>query len=347
MNKKKAILAGIASVGITLAGVAGLAFAQQKGVKTSNGNDLSQGELRAITLENWDKTDIWQVFTDKDSMTYPDNLEQGKYDPKLAPTSMAMREAKYLDGAYPRDVRYLDTRKEEDKKNLKVLGVKFQFTYSGSNEVTIRPPRTPDYQVKRYRTFLTGNEANLDRNEAKKSPEDRKVLDLEYKIYGIDLPGVAKALSVWVCGRGNDYDLEGWIEDYKGDTHIVKFGSVGFVGWRPMTAKIPVSIPQFSSNYPATRTAVFKQFKLRSNYRSSGDPVILFFDEFRVLTDTFEVHFDGANLDFDDEDCANKAKLDAMIDKRTPGDPYRTVKCGEGKGATGKEAPAPAKKNTP
>jgi hypothetical protein len=304
---------------LALISVMGFAFADKKHVKTSNGSDLSTSEYRAITLENWDET-AWEVFTDKDGInytTYPSSEGGEKYNPELPPTAQAMRAVKLLDGAYsfPRDVKYLDNQTAKDK--LKVLGIKYQFTYPGNNEVTIRPPREDKYKLVRYRDFILEND--VDRAEAKKTPDQRdpKATPNTFNIYGLEFPGVGKALSVWVCARGAEYDLEGWIEDYKGDTHILKFGSLNFVGWKPMTAKIPASIPQSRATYPATRTAVFKQFKIRSNPKSTGDPVILFFDELRLLTDTFEVHFDGANLDFDKNDCENKNKIEKALNDPT------------------------------
>lgn len=333
--KLKKILAGTSVLAVLIAGSIGIAFAQKKGVKTSNGNDLSSNELRAITIESWDKGNPWEVFTDKDQKEYPTYPGANyKYEAQLS-TSQVLREVKLLDGGYPRDVKYLDYN--ANKKDLKVLGVKFKFTYPGNNEVTIRPPREDKFKVKRPRGFVSENDFNS--QDQKKGPNDRPA-PVVNEIYGLEFPGVAKSVSVWVCGRGNDYDLESWIEDYKGDTHVLKMGNLGFVGWRPMTAKVPEYVPQFTDTYPATRTAVFKQFKIRSNPRSTGDTVVLFFDELRILTDAFEVHFDGADLDFDQEDCINKNKMEQMLE-----DGKRPAKdCGgKGGGAPAKTAP-PAKK---
>ncbi|MCB1176553.1 MAG: hypothetical protein KDK36_03135, partial [Leptospiraceae bacterium] len=298
---------------------------------------------RAITIENWDKT-AWEVFTDKDQVEYP-TYPGSNYDykDKLA-TSQALREVKLIDGGYPRDIKYLDLK--TDKKDLKVLGVKFKFTYPGNNEVTIRPPRSKDFEIVRPRGYVSDN--NLTSKEQKTPVDKRSPSTVVDTIYGIEFPGVAKAVSVWVCGRGNDYDLEGWIEDYKGDTHVLKFGNLGFVGWRPMTAKVPSYIPQFTDTYPASKTAVFKQFKIRSNPRSTGETVFLFLDELRVLTDAFEVHFDGANLHFDDEDCNNKLKLEKVLSKMGDEEAAKIIKnCGgsDGKSSGGTSGgSAPAKK---
>lgn len=319
MNMKRKMIAFASTLSVLALGLLGVGYADKKGEKTSNGSDLSQKEYRAVTLENWDET-AWEVFTDKDGInytTYPASEGGEKYNPELPPTAQAMRAVKLIDGAYsyPRDVKYLDNQAAKDK--LKVLGIKYQFTYPGNNEVTIRPPREDKYKIVRYRDFILEND--VDRNEAKKTPDQRdpKATANSFNIYGLEFPGLGKSLSVWVCSRGAEYDLEGWIDDYKGDTHIVKFGSLNFVGWRPMTAKIPSTIPQSRATYPSTRTAVFKQFKIRSNPKSTGDPVILFFDELRLLTDTFEVHFDGANLDFDKADCDNKNKIEKALNDPT------------------------------
>ena len=298
----------------------GFAFAEKKHDSSSIGVDVSIKEFRAVTLESWDES-VWEVFTDKDNInytTYPSSPGAEKYNPDLPPTAQAYRQVKLLAGGYPKDIKYLDNK--ADKANLKVLGVKYQFTYPGNNEVTIRPPREDKYKIIRRRDYISDNA--LTRDESKKTPEKRdpKATPNTYEIYGIEFPGHVRHISVWVCSRGQDYDLEGWVEDYMGNTHIIKFGHTDFVGWRPMSSQLK-SVPQSVNAYPSTRTAVFKQFKLRSNPRSGGDAVVIFFDELRVLTDTFENHFDGADLDFDKEDCENKNRIEKALK-----DPFRPSK---------------------
>jgi len=302
-----AAVSSIAAVALALGG--GIVSAD---VKTAVGSDVSSNELRSITVESWDKDYSnggygWEVSTDKD-MTSKD----GQYQPN-AQSLQAEREVKLIKGT-PQDIR-----ENVNYPEARVLGVKFGFTFPGYNVVSIRPPHVDQYVVERPRPFLneyavTGDYKSRScyKNPALSSVNAGRAMVVDC-LYGIELPGEVHKVSVWVMGRGNDYDLEGWFEDWKGATHILKFGSVNFIGWRPMSIEIPKSIPQDVNSFPAIKTLVFKQFKLRSKPHTSLESVYIFFDELRVLTDIFEVHFDGAALDFDKADCDRKNHLLKMI----------------------------------
>ncbi len=179
-----------------------------------------------------------------------------------------------------------------DQDNKKSMGLKFQFVYPGYNKVILTPPK--EKVVKRY----TGT---LDENNKPKYKD----------VPGVELPGKVQAVSVWVLGRQNEYQLEGWIEDWTGDNHIFQFGSLDFVGWKPLSVDIPDSMPQGVESYPQTKTLVFKRFIIRSTPKTSKEEVILFFDSLKVLTDMYDIFFDGAELNYDDADKANKERMKA------------------------------------
>lgn len=113
----------------------------------------------------------------------------------------------------------------------------------------------------------------------------------------IRLPGKARGLSLWVHGRGNSYNLECWVKDYNGNVHILKFGSINYVGWRPLTVEIPAYIPQVIESYPQTKILTLERFVLRSEAMTTLEEVYVFFDQLKVLTDVYEVNFDGQELD--------------------------------------------------
>jgi len=173
-------------------------------------------------------------------------------------------------------------------KNEKILGVKFRFRYPGKNSVHIQPPKEVDWEK---RTPVMTYDQVL-----RKDVQER----------GIQLPGRAKAISLWVHGRGHPYTLELWVKDYRGDVHILDKQTVDFVGWRPLTFNIPNNIPQAASTYPVTRTAKLVRMVLREVTNVSGvhsatsrrkaTDAYVFFDQIKVLTDTYEVSFDGQDL---------------------------------------------------
>ena len=105
------------------------------------------------------------------------------------------------------------------------------------------------------------------------------------------------------------------LKDYKDNVHILKFGSVNFVGWQPVKADIPSYIPQDTDSFPQTRTLKLERIILRSTPNASTDNTFFFFDQIKVLTETFEVNFDGEGLEknFDstkDETKESEKKVD-------------------------------------
>lgn len=147
-------------------------------------------------------------------------------------------------------------------KKDQCLGLHFQFRYPGDNSVSIIPPAP------------------------------------------LRLPGRVKAISVWVQGRGKDLTLETWVKDFNGNSHVLKFGSLNYVGWKPLKAIVPENIPQSIESYPQTKALLLQRFVVRvspnentlddSGYQQEN---FLFFDQLKVLTESFEVNFDGQDLD--------------------------------------------------
>jgi len=205
----------------------------------------------------------------------------------IAPQSVV--ETKLLDGV-PKNLG-LDTG------NKKCLGVRFQFIYPGNNTLVMTPPEGKS--VKRYMQLL----------------DDKTGEPKFYMVPGIELPGIVKAMSIWVLGRGEEYTLEAWIEDGRGDTHIFKFGNLNFVGWRPLTITIPGNVIQENDTYPQTKGLVLKKLVVRSTPKTKANKTVLAFDSIKVLTDMNEVFFDGADINFDEKDKADKEKMKQYSDQ--------------------------------
>jgi hypothetical protein len=152
-----------------------------------------------------------------------------------------------------------------DNKGIKkeqCLGLHFQFKYPGNNSIALIPPAP------------------------------------------IRLPGRVKGISIWVHGRGKDLSLEAFVKDYTGNTHVLKFGSLNYVGWKPLKVMVPEFIPQSAESYPQTKTLVIDRFVVRVSPNENivddkglQEEAFVFFDQLKVLTESFEVNFDGQDLD--------------------------------------------------
>jgi len=254
--------------------------------------DVSGEEIRAIVIEDFENAKISTQIEDDGWFvsSNPKVYTKAKDEETLKKKNPVMSlELKLIDGG-PNDMKpeevYSITGLGKEKK--KILGLKFRFRYPGPNVVSIDAPKEVDW--KERTPVLTYDQA----------------LRQDVQERGLQLPGRAKAISLWVHGRGFPYTLELWVKDYKGDVHILEKQSIDFVGWRPLTFEIPSNMPQSSDTYPSTRCAKLIRFVIREVTNVAGEhtrtsarnnsDVYVFFDQIKVLTDTYEVYFDGIDM---------------------------------------------------
>lgn len=253
--------------------------------------DVTGEETRALVVEDFEnlkiseKTDDdgWFVTSNPKEFTKGDEETKNKKNPIMA------LKLKAVDSG-PNDMKVEETYSPTGlgKEKKKTLGLHFRFRYPGNNSVSLEPPFEIDWKertpVKTYDQAM------------RKDVSER----------GIQLPGRAKAISMWIHARGFPYTIELWVKDFKGDVHILEKQSINFVGWRPMTFEIPEKMPQSSDTYPVTRVSKLVRIVVRevtnvtgeysgNSTRNSSD-VYVFFDQIKVLTDTYEVYFDGQDL---------------------------------------------------
>jgi len=242
-------------------------------VVTNVNPDISADQIKAFVVEDFEDAgkigneDGWRLTTTPQRLK-----DENKKDKNPVP----ILEQKIIQGR-PADMRpdewsqnKLGIKNNELDKVKSVYGVHFKFRYPGYNSVHIEPPVNPD---------LTPEGENR-------------------KVRGIILPGRAKGVSLWVHSRGHPYALECWVEDYQNRVHILKMGKTNFVGWRPMKAYIPITIPQAVDTFPQTKFIKVVRLVLRADPMATAqDSVYMFFDQLKVLTDDFEVNFDGLELD--------------------------------------------------
>ena len=247
--------------------------------------DATSRTLRAIVIEDFEEA---QVTTDPDGdgwfvRTNPAPFNNQETEKKLRQKNpVPALELKMINGApYDLEVEPLSPTGLGLKKE-KIMGVYFRFRYPGYNSVHFSPPKELDWRTRK--PFM------------RPSPATGELVQER----GIQLPGRAKAISMWVQGRGHRYNLEVLVKDYRGDIHTIHMGSINFLGWKPMIAKIPVTVPIPPTALPQINVTRFTEMIVRSEINSPYIPEMMgdtyvFFDQIKVLTDDYEAFFEGVD----------------------------------------------------
>ena len=187
-----------------------------------------------------------------------------------------------------------------------------KFEREGSWNVHI----SPDYGVITSRLF-EGNPAIKDplKEDEGKDNEDTQVLGVKVEFFKrginsfyitsqrpIPIEGVTKTVSVWVCGRNMGHELYLLVEDYFGRNYELYMGSLGFSGWKKLTAVVPPSpdgehgIVQHSAYYGDKPGLRIIGFRVDCDPMLSRGAYYMYLDDLRCVTDLYDMQ----NHDEDD-----------------------------------------------
>lgn len=130
-----------------------------------------------------------------------------------------------------------------------------------------------------------------------------------YEPVELPLKGRVKMLDMWVWSANYNYYLEAYVRDYKGIVYVIPMGDLNFVGWKNLRISIPDNIPQGQKYLPRREGLTLVKFRLWTRpteavKQAVRDPaatdfdksIKVYFDNIKVLTDTFETLFDGDQL---------------------------------------------------
>ena len=124
----------------------------------------------------------------------------------------------------------------------------------------------------------------------------------------LTMPGRVKMIDMWVWSGNFNYYLEAYVRDYRGVVYTIPMGDLSFVGWRNLRINIPDNIPQSKKYLPRREGLTLVKFRVWTRpsevvvvpgSESAPDvekAVKFFFNNIKVLTDTFESLFDGDSL---------------------------------------------------
>jgi len=114
--------------------------------------------------------------------------------------------------------------------------------------------------------------------------------------FEIPMPGRIQSLDMWVWGSNLNYYMEAYFRDYQGVVHAVYLGDLAFQGWKNLRVKIPNSIAQSKRVLPIYAGLSFVKFRIWTTPAERVDNFYIYFNQLKVLTDTFESNFDGDDL---------------------------------------------------
>lgn len=196
---------------------------------------------------------------------------------------------KYFDGM-PNAMRVMQT---EPDSEYKIMGVEFKFNRQGDNWVDIIPM-------------------------AEQENEDGETETVPYEI---PFRGIVSRIDMWVWGAGYLYQLEVLVRDCFGRVHALPMGWLNHEGWKNLSVNVSTGIPQTSRYIGDNQNMTLVALRLRTKPTERVDNFYVFFDQLKVLTDTYRPSYDGFELmdaDFSEEESSQtSAQNESAVQEET------------------------------
>jgi len=225
--------------------------------------DANVVDYRSIILEafNGDRSHEWSFGGNTFSYEYDWALDASKF--ATSSSSDAFPKQTYVE-AWPVQLYGVNRNGEEDLRSFGIWG---KFDRRGYNWVDVYPVKPDSGGVGEY-------------------PEP----------FEIPIPGRIRSLDMWVWGSNLNYTLEAYFRDYQGVIHAIDMGSIAHTGWKNISAQIPARIAQTKRILPHIANLTFVKFRIWTSPLERVDNFYVYFNQFKILTDTFETYFDGNDL---------------------------------------------------
>jgi hypothetical protein len=124
----------------------------------------------------------------------------------------------------------------------------------------------------------------------------------------LPLPGRIKMIDMWVWSGNYNYYLEAFVRDFRGVVYTIPMGDLNFVGWKNLRINIPDNVPQSKKYLPRHEALTLVKFRIwtrptevvvvpgTEGGTDVDKAVKFYFNNVKVLTDTFESLFDGDTM---------------------------------------------------
>ena len=201
-----------------------------------------------------------------------ENLESRileSFDPESRTTEWLVVGSKFITEGFPKQT-YTEAWPEaifgsnQDGKDLQVLGINAKWDRKGYNNIEIIPVKED-------------SDGNTVPNP-------------------ISIPGRAKKLDLWVWCSDFDYYFEVHVRDTNGVVHVLNMGGLAKIGWNNFYTDIPGYIAQTGKYVPYLKSLELVKIVIWTKPTENVSNYFVYFDQIKILTDTFITRFDGDGL---------------------------------------------------